>query len=100
MILLIPKDIIQIISNYCDFLSQIRLSQVNSYFHKNIQIENFRNIPKKYLKLLNDNILLNYKNIKYLYASDNPNITDVNHLSNLRILEARGDSCGISDNSI
>ena len=36
-------------------------------------------------------------NIIELYASGNNKVTDINHLKNLKILHANGESCGITD---
>jgi hypothetical protein len=60
-----------------------------------LQIYDLYNIERKYLDLLNDKILLNYPFVKYLNASYNPTITNVNHMQNLSELDA---SCsGIND---
>src|SRR5207237_1072600 len=49
--------------------------------------------------LLTDQILSNYHFIKKLDASNNPTITNVNHMTKLEILHAYG-NCGIDDNGI
>jgi len=72
----VPIEIYQEILEYSDFLIQIRLTQVSKYFHTELRIRDFYNINGKYLRILTDNILQNYKHITKLYASDNKKITD------------------------
>jgi hypothetical protein len=80
-------DILYLILNKLDFLSKIRLRCISKYMHK-LEIHDFYNIPYKYLRLLNDEILLNYPFIKYLYAFDNHTITNINHMNGLTKLDA------------
>lgn len=89
----------QIILNYSDFLSQIRLTQVCSHLHTNLKITDFHNISYEYLNRLNDTILKNYPHIIKLNAGGNLKITDVNHMANLQVLNASWYS-GIGDNGI
>jgi hypothetical protein len=65
-----------------------------------LEIHDFYNIDKKYLRLLNDKILLNYPFIKYLNASANKEITNLNHIYNSLIKSNASYSSGINDNSI
>jgi hypothetical protein len=62
-----------------------------------LEIYDFYNIPSKYLRLLNDKILFNYPFIKYLDASYNLKITNVNYMHKLIELDASGHYCGIDD---
>jgi hypothetical protein len=71
-----------------------------SFLQKRTEIYDFYNIEEKYLKLLDDTILLNYPFIKYLNACNNIKITNVNHLNNLIKLNPSGNFCGINDNGI
>jgi hypothetical protein len=91
-------DIIYFIFGSLDFLSKIRFRSTSKYNYL-LEIHDFFNIGKKYLKLLNDNILLNYPFITHLNASFNPNITNINHLKKLIKLDASEDS-GIDDKGI
>ena len=43
----------------------------------NLNIYDFKNIDKKYLILLSDNVLINYPFAKYLVACNNKKITNV-----------------------
>ena len=56
-------------------------------------------IKKKYLTRLNDKILSNYKYVQKLNACNNPKITNVNHMTNLKVLNASV-NCGIDDKGI
>ena len=76
-----------LIFNKLDFLSKIKFRQINSY-SMNLNIYDFKNINKKYLQKLNDDVLINYSFIKYLNARNNKKITNINHMSNLKILDA------------
>ena len=79
----IPTDIYQEILEQTDFLTQIRLTQLCKHFYNNLKIYDFYTINYKYLNLLSDDILKNYKYIRKLDAFDNPRITDegIKHLS-------------------
>ena len=50
---------------------------------------------------LTDEILLDekYKNVTYLDITDNPNVTTLNHLPNLKVLNISG-NCGVDENGI
>jgi len=54
------------------------------------------NINKKYPVKLNGKILSNYQYVEKLYVFNNPKITRVNHMTNLREFDVWG-SCGIDD---
>jgi hypothetical protein len=92
-------DITYIIFGFLDFLSKIKFRCVSKYMHK-LEIYDFNNIPLKYIQLLNDEILLNYPFIKYLNASTNSKITNVNHMDKLIELNASGYRCGINNKGI
>src|SRR5205807_10203704 len=99
---ILPLELWSMIFDQLDFLSQIRLRQVNQYFYS-FEIYDFYNIPYqykfKYKFKLSDSILVHYKFIKFLDANYNPKITNINHMTNLKKLCAKG-SCGINDNGI
>jgi hypothetical protein len=87
-----------IIFGFLDFLSKIRLKSTSKYLNV-LKIYDLKNIEQKYLTLLNDNILSTYYFVEYLNASNNKNITNVNHMSKLIELDASG-KCGINDYGI
>src|SRR5438445_7153922 len=93
-------ELYQEILDRTDFLCQIRLSQLNRYLYDNLKICDFHNIDSKYLKILSDNILKNYKYVKKLNAYYTHNITDkgISHM-NLHTLDASF-SCTITDRGI
>ncbi len=100
---LLPFEIWQEIILNCEFLTAIRLRQLNKWFYK-LEIHDFYNIDWKYLNKLSDDILKAYPfiqklnaswnnmisddgikqlNLIKLYASSNSKIRDVNHITNL-----------------
>src|SRR5579872_383532 len=88
-------DIFNIILSYIKFNNQIKLVQCDII--TNISITDLYYIDNIYKMVLNDNIIKNYKNIKYIEV--NNKITNVNHCVNLEKLDAYG-NCGINDNGI
>ena len=99
MFIHLPIEIWQCILNSLDFKSQITMRMVCKLFYEKLEIWDFDRIPYKYIEKLTDIILLAYPFIRYLWASYNPKITDVNHLTNLQKLWAFG-NCGIDDTGI
>jgi hypothetical protein len=91
------NDILYLIFINLDFLSKIRLKRVSKNLNS-LEIYDFYNIEKKYLRLLNDQILSKYYFIKYLDASYNNNITNVNHMYNLQKLKTN--NSGITNDGI
>jgi F-box domain len=94
-----PLDIWYLILGRLDFLSQIRLRQVCKYFYHYLEVYDFYHIPDKLKNRLSDEILKNYCFIRSLDTSDNPKITKINHMTNLKKLDASWD-CGIDDQRI
>ena len=95
----LPIDALQnCIFNRLDFLMQIRLRQVCKWFYR-LEIHDMYNIDSKYCRKLTDNILINHPSVRYLDASNNPKITDVNHMTKLQKLEADG-NYGINNDGI
>src|SRR5579872_6405544 len=88
-------DIFNIILSYIKFNNQIKLVQCNII--TNISITNLYYIDTIYKRILNDNIVKNYKNIKYIEV--NNKITNVNHCVNLEKLYVYG-NCEINDNAM
>jgi hypothetical protein len=64
-----------------------------------LEIYDLMDIETKYIVQLNDKILLNYKSVKYLCSNHNVNISNLNHMTNLKILHVCH-TCGINDDSI
>jgi len=62
----IPLEILYQIYDELDLKSKINLRQTNKYYYKELRIIDLYNIPEKYRKRLNDKILKQYKDIKYL----------------------------------
>ena len=94
----LPLELYQIILEQLKFRSQIRIRLLSRKLYK-LEIYDFYNIPQKYIKRLSDKILKLYPFIKKLNVCDNYKVTNVNHMTNLKILGALGD-CGIDDNGI
>src|SRR5439155_15131162 len=92
-------DLINLIFNKLDFLSQIRFRQISQFYYKHLQITDLYHIDYKYLKLLNDEILKNYLHVKYLNANDNSRIKEIGHMKNLEILNCKA-NCGIANEDI
>ena len=99
MQLSIPIEIYQNILLLTDFITQIRMRQINKIFYEKLEIHDFFNIPDKYLFMLSDNILINYPFIKQLYAYANKDIKIINYMKKLVKLNA-GDNCGINNEEI
>ena len=91
---LLISDISIIIFNYLDLKNQLRFRSVSATFQIKYQITNMPN-----MKILTNEILLQYPNLTQLYASGNDKIKDINHLTKLQILNA-GYNCGIDDKGI
>ena len=81
-------EIVQLIYNFLNFEDQIKFRLLKKNYYEGLRIYNFYHIPEKYKKKLNDNILKNFIHVKYLDASYNSKITDINYMTNLQILNA------------
>ena len=118
----IPLEICDKIFSYLDFQSKIRLRLTCLKFYHGLRIIDLYNIPPNFLDKLDDNIIKEFKYLKYLDASFNEKITDnslknlnlvklnsswnekitdnsILHMTKLQILYAEG-ICGITDKSI
>ena len=95
-----PVELVQIILLKSDFLEQIKLLQLCKYYQNHLKIYDFQNVNTKYRQNLTNEILKRYPYLVRLDASDNKNITDVNHLKYLKKLYANGEKCGIDDDAI
>ena len=96
----LPIDLIQ----YCifdklDFKTQIRFRQICKRLNR-IDIHNIHfYVNYKYLRNLSDKVFINYPKVKYFNALGNPKMTNINHMTNLQILDASY-NCGLDDNGI
>ena len=79
-------DLMRIIFEKLDVLSQIRYRQIASFVYTNIHMTKFSTVNIEFLKKLTDNILLKYPFCKELDASFSDKISNLNHLKCLRIL--------------
>jgi len=90
-----PPEVWQIVLDYSyDFLTKIRLRKVCRDMYIHLRIIDFYHIEDEYLLKLNDEVLQQHPYIKYLFAFDNSNVININHLENLEVLDASWD-CGI-----
>ena len=80
----LPYDVLEMVFNKCDFLSQIRFRQIGVFTYKNLQMTDFYNLDSSFLEVLSDNILLIYPDIVMLDVSNSQYVTNINHLSKLR----------------
>jgi hypothetical protein len=91
----LPVELYQQILNRTNFLSRIRMRCANKLFYDKLEINDFYNIPSTYAKRLTNKILQCYPFITKLNATEKPNITDVNYLTRLEVLNASGLRCGL-----
>ena len=82
----LPLEIWEIILDYSDFLSKIRLIQLSKFHKNNLYISDFYNIKSKYLNILDSNILNSNPKIKYSNLIGNIYIQDLNILTGLKKL--------------
>lgn len=81
-----PIEIWNIIFDYSNLVTQLRLIGVCKYFNKQLHLTNLYDIDYKYIYRLTTDILKRYPYIVKLYA--NNNVTDVTYLKHLRVLKA------------
>ena len=84
-----------IIFNFLNFYDQHTFGRINKH-NTMIHITNMHDTDLKYLKRLDDKILQNYDFIVKLDARRNPNVTNVNHMKKIKVLDATF-CCGIDD---
>ena len=87
-----PYDILQAIFDKLDFILQIRFRQCDLSNYDILHVTNFYNVSTRIKRKYTDQILLNYPFIKYLDCYCNEHVTNINHLGNLRVLNA-GNIC-------
>jgi hypothetical protein len=99
----IPFCIIKdIIFNYLDFHSQTNFRMTcKRYYRKEngVFVLNHYEIPDRYWKKLTNKILSIHNLTKFKYTGNNK-ITNLNHMTRLRILHAQDRYCGIGDSGI
>lgn len=71
-----PPELVYYIFDLADLPVKIALTQLNNYYHDNLQIIDFYDIDEKYRIMLTDDILQKYPYIKKLNAYNNLKITD------------------------
>ena len=97
---LLPVELHQLILDYTDFLTQIRIRCVNKLFYLKLEIRDFFHIAGKYQDLLTDNILRSYPFIRKICVRiSDPKITTLNNFTHLEQLHA-GALTDISDKDI
>src|SRR5438093_132870 len=93
----IPVDLIQLISEFCDVLTALRIVQLNKETNKKIRIISL--IDE--LGNLNDHILnqKKFRNLIRLDVWNNPRVKNIKHLKKLKELDV-GYNCGVDDEQI
>jgi len=94
----VPIEIYQLILFEADFLTQIRMRQINRILYAKLEINNFYHIEQKYSDLLSDQILAPHPFITELNARANQLITNLAHLTRLEKLDTT--HSGIDDAAI
>ena len=84
-----------IIFKYINFYDKHTFKKIKKFMNR-IHMTDLFGIDNKYLVRLDDNILSNYKFAVRLCARNNPKITHINHMTNLKELNAGG-KCGIDN---
>jgi len=95
-----PSEIWRIISDFSNFPSRIKLTMVCKFFNENLQITDLYNIEPKYLKLLTNEILRKYPSVTKLNLTNNSNVTDINHLNKLQVLNVSMGKCVLCNKGI
>ena len=98
---LFPIELWVVILEFCEFKTKIKLIQSCQYFNYNLYIYDLINIDNKYLELLKNSILQQYKFrfVVKLNAKYSSKITNVSFMKNLKELNAEG-YYGINQKSI
>src|SRR5690606_8268728 len=91
-------DLLQIIVNFSDIKESLFVCRLNRETYEKIKIHYLNELSKK----ITDNILgqKKYYHLISLNLSNNSQITNVNHMTNLKILHASGGDCGIDNKGI
>jgi hypothetical protein len=83
-----PFHAVKKLFQYMDFKTKMNFRKTCKKYYEKLHIQDFYYIERKYLNRLTDDILINHKKIKYLNAYGNINITNVNNMQKLEILDA------------
>src|SRR5687767_1539385 len=92
---MLPLELIQIICDKAELKSQIKLIQIDKLCNEKVKLHDFYNVNVKFT----DEILKSYHNVKYLNVCNDSEVTNINHMKELRILDARRNS-GIKNEGI
>lgn len=99
MLLNLPPEIQELIFDYLDLQSQLRLRRVCKST-TNLAVTNFWDLPSLIKPwTLTENILRGFPQIKYLNLYDNKMVTDINFLTKITVLNIGG-LCTINDSGI
>lgn len=90
---ILPAEIWRIISNFSNFTSRVNLTMVCKFFNKNLPITDLYTIEPKYQRLLTNEILKNYPHTTKLNLTNNSNVTNINHLTKLEVLNVSMGEC-------
>ena len=97
---ILPVEIWQLIVDLSNPISQIRFCQISKFANGYLYVTDLYNLDTELLKKLDNCIIKKYPFVKKLDAFNNSNITNVSHMKSLKMLNASGEACGISDNGI
>ena len=97
---ILPLEIWQLIVDLSNPISQIRFCQISKFANLNLCVTDLYNLETKLLTKLDNEIIKKYPFVKKLNAGDNRKITNVSHMKSLKVLDASGYNCGISDDGI
>lgn len=87
------SNIINLIARKLRFVNKHRLKHTCRYYYQSVKI---RNIPTNFIDIITDDILSVYRDIDNLSVR-NDNITDLNHLTDLKRLIINKDSILTND---
>ena len=94
----LPIELLEYCFNFFKFVDKVHFIQTCCYYNTYLLITDFYNLPIKYRKRLNDDILANKFYIKKLDIKNNKNVKKINHLINLQVLDC--ESNNIDDNQL
>jgi len=93
------NDIILLIYEYSRFCSKLKFCHMCRSLMNKLIITSFNNLPYELERRINDAILLNYPDLTGLDIMNNANVTNINHLTKLIILNVSG-ICGVDNKGI
>ena len=95
---MLPIEIWRVIFDLSSFREKIVIRQIYQDL-LSLPIVDLYHIDDFYLERLDDEVLKQHPSIRYLFAFDNPKITNVSHLEGLEILDASW-GCGIDNKGL